>query len=1149
MFNKMIFCLTFLFIAVFGAIPIVQSQTLSITPSNQTTYDNWEPTNDGTLTFTVTVGGLSAANISAGEIHVDFEQVSEWPGICMNEGAAKATEDTDLYFNSSDYGIGTVPRWQLPSGTLPDTPLDEVSAAWDSSDNLDNFSIDVTVSCRDYGAFGILRVKLYNTSTSSDVFNVSIAIPKDDNGNYIADKSDTDKGYTNPALDGETGPDTGSGVEENNNPGDGLVQFEEYRGFKVNGGHKRLSPSRKDIFLYSGLSTHDPTTKEITSSYIGNASDLPSVFEVQEITEYETESTYMDRSVNFNSLGTPTQFGAGDEWYVQDTKVLWVFKKTRHSTSRTRLGDVSTVGSPSDVDKVNIYTDAIDDYAPTLIGTTNISATTDADAIALQRARTTGHEIGHGVGLPHPWEVSLPTGYSSGTQGAGWYGFGDTSEKVTNTVYDLILDEAVARFKGQATTTNFLDTSGSSWTIRLNSYVANRSFTESLGSYTFEAGSSIMDYNLKFSATLANSRLRRSYPTESFTQAVGTGFFRASTYHQLHNWEYRLLGSGVTPQTNPQWTARTVSTNTSAGGDTDDQDTTPTELGGSSSSGSVTLSWSAPTDTDETVTDYAYRYRESSSTTWSDWTSMGDANTSASISGLINGLIYMFQVRAYMMSGWGDESDSFSIRVPTTPNAPTNLSGSRRNGGVRLTWSTPSDDGDSPITDYDYRYSFSSGTFSSWTSAGDTSNGETITGLTNGRQYQFQVRARNSIGAGSESYTAYATPAGPPGVPQNFTTTAGDGEVTLTWQVPSTNGGSTITDYEYSYREGSSGNFGSWTSAGTDRWERVTGLTNDTSYEFRVHARNRIGPGTSAGPIEATPEVPAVAPDAPTDLSASYGDGQISLSWTVPSSSGSSAITHYEYRYATGHYPNHSAFIDWASTGSTDTTYVVTGLTNGTQYLLQVRAVNSERASSASNTAFQTPLAPAVPPDAPTDLSASYGDGQISLSWTAPINSGSSAITRYEYRYATGHYPNHSAFTDWASTGSTDTTYVVTGLTNGTQYLLQVRAVNSERASSASNTAFQTPLAPASAPIWSDIPDPYNLTIGDSFSLDLSSYVTGSPTITRNLGAIPAGLSLNGGVLSGTVTTVEDRSIQFTATNTGGSALSEWVNIVVQAAQ
>ena len=1130
MSKNMIFCLTFLFIAVFAATPVAQSQTLTITPSNQTTYDDWEPTNDGTLTFTVAVSGLSAASISAGEIRFDFEQVSNWEGTCMNEGSGT---ESDLNFTNTDQTTYTAPRWTQWSGATQN-----VVAAWNLSDSLDNFSMDITVRCKDYGAFGILRVKLYNTSSSSDVFvyEVSIAIPKDDNGNYIADKSDTFYGYTNPALDGETGPDTGTGVEENNNPGDGLVEFEEYRGFKVNGGHKRLDPTRKDIFIYS------PTVLGI-----GNATNLP--FKVHEILDMETESTYMDRSVNYNGLGTPTQFGAGDEWYVQDTKALWVFKKGRYAPGSTRLGDASVLGSPSDVDEVNIYTDAIDDYAPTLIGTTNISATTDADAIALQRARTTGHEIGHGVGLPHPWEVSLPTGYSSGTQGAGWYGFGDTSEKVTNTVYGLILDEAVARFKGQTPTTNFLDTSGSSWQIRLNSYVANLSLTKALGSYTFEAGSSIMDYNLLFSGTLVDSKLKMTYSTDTFTQAVGTGIFRASTYHQLHNWEYQLLGNGVTPQTNPQWTARTVSTNPSSGGDTNDQDTTPTELGGSSSSGSVTLSWSAPIDTDETVTDYAYRYSENGTGTWSDWMPTGDANTSASISGLINGLIYMFQVRAYTMSGWGDESDSFSIRVPTTPNAPTNLSGSRRNGGVRLTWSTPSDDGGSTITDYDYRYSFSSGTFSSWTSAGDMSNGETITGLTNGRQYQFQVRARNSIGAGSESYTAYATPAGPPGVPQNFTTTAGDGEVTLTWQVPSTNGGSTITDYEYSYREGSSGNFGSWTSAGTDQWERVTGLTNDTSYEFRVRARNRIGPGTSAGPIEATPEVPAVAPDAPTDLSASYGDGQISLSWTAPSSSGSSAITHYEYRYATGRSSNHSAFTDWESTDSTDTSYVVTGLTNGTQHLLQVRAVNSELASSASNTAFQTPLAPAVAPESPTDLSASYGDGQISLSWTAPSSSGSSTITHYEYRYATGHYPNHSAFTDWESTDSTDTSYVVTGLTNGTQHLLQVRAVNSERASSASNTAFQTPLAPASAPIWSDIPGPYNLTVGDSFSLDLNSYVTGSPTITKTLGTIPAGLSLSGGVVSGTVTTVEDRSIQFTATNSAGYALSEWVNIVVQAAQ
>ena len=689
-----------------------------------------------------------------------------------------------------------------------------------------------------------------------------------------------------------------------------------------------------------------------------------------------------------------------------------------------------------------------------------------------------------------------------------------------------------------------------------------------LGTLLFNRpGETVMDYG--------NPQDIGAYDLKGYNLSVASymsAYDGAKVYPDFHNNEYQFVAPGVRTahlakplpdplrKDKPEWPSSTSTSSTEEtteavpqAPNTNTPPDAPTDLSASYGDGQVRLSWTAASGT---VTDYQYRYRVKDTTTWGDWISALLSNsevlsdTEVLILSLINGTTYEFQVRAMNGESASTASDSFEETPATVPGAPTNLSGYGYNGWVSLSWTAPSDNGGATITDYEYRYSRTSQSFgSSWISAGGINTLKSVFGLTNGTQYKFQVRAKNSAGVSTESNTANATPVTVPGIPQNVTSTAGDGEVSLYWDAPNSNGGSTITDYEYSYREGSSGNFGSWTSAGTDQWERVTGLTNDTSYEFRVHARNRIGPGTSAGPIEATPEVPAVAPDAPTDLSASYGDGQISLSWTAPSSSGSSAITHYEYRYATGRSSNHSAFTDWESTDSTDTSYVVTGLTNGTQHLLQVRAVNSELASSASNTAFQTPLAPAVPPESPTDLSASYGDGQISLSWTAPSSSGSSAITHYEYRYATGRSSNHSAFTDWESTDSTDTSYVVTGLTNGTQHLLQVRAVNSERASSASNTAFQTPLAPASAPIWSDIPGPYNLTVGDSFSLDLNSYVTGSPTITKTLGTIPAGLSLSGGVVSGTVTTVEDRSIQFTATNSAGYALSEWVNIVVQAAQ
>ena len=109
-------------------------------------------------------------------------------------------------------------------------------------------------------------------------------------------------------------------------------------------------------------------------------------------------------------------------------------------------------------------------------------------------------------------------------------------------------------------------------------------------------------------------------------------------------------------------------------------------------------------------------------------------------------------------------------------------------------------------------------------------------------------------------------------------------------------------------------------------------------------------------------------------------------------------------------------------------------------------------------------------PEAPGDLTAALGDGQVVLAWSAPASDGGAAITDYEYRID-GRNP-------WISTGSTDTTHTVTGLVNGTTYTFQVRAVNRIGGSRASNQAEATPIAPvtldlrisptgtASPPIW-----------------------------------------------------------------------------------
>ena len=78
-------------------------------------------------------------------------------------------------------------------------------------------------------------------------------------------------------------------------------------------------------------------------------------------------------------------------------------------------------------------------------------------------------------------------------------------------------------------------------------------------------------------------------------------------------------------------------------------------------------------------------------------------------------------------------------------------------------------------------------------------------------------------------------------------------------------------------------------------------------------------------------------------------------------------------------------------------------------------------------------------PGAPTNLRATAGDEQVSLSWTAPSDNGGEPITGYEYQ------SKDVALTDddpWSATGGTQTTVTVYGLDNGATYYFRVRAVN-----------------------------------------------------------------------------------------------------------
>ena len=106
------------------------------------------------------------------------------------------------------------------------------------------------------------------------------------------------------------------------------------------------------------------------------------------------------------------------------------------------------------------------------------------------------------------------------------------------------------------------------------------------------------------------------------------------------------------------------------------------------------------------------------------------------------------------------------------------------------------------------------------------------------------------------------------------------------------------------------------------------------------------GGGTGGGGGGGSGGVRQTVPDAPRNLLADGGDEQVTLSWEAPDDGGF-AITDYEVRI--------NGRGSWIFIGSTHTTHTVTGLTNGTVYVFQVRAVNAAGSSPYSNRAEATP--------------------------------------------------------------------------------------------------------------------------------------------------------------------------------------------------
>jgi hypothetical protein len=195
-------------------------------------------------------------------------------------------------------------------------------------------------------------------------------------------------------------------------------------------------------------------------------------------------------------------------------------------------------------------------------------------------------------------------------------------------------------------------------------------------------------------------------------------------------------------------------------------------------------------------------------------------------------------------------------------------------------------------------------------------------------------------------------------------------------------------------------------------------------------------------------------PAAPTGLTATVGNAQVALSWTAPTGVIAQApVNDYREQYSTD---GGTTWTTFTAAASTATSATVTGLTNGTAYVFRVAAINGIGTGPyTAESSSVTPIA-GTPPNAPTSLTATAGNAQLALSWTAPSAPGTSAISGYTVEYTPS---GGSAQT--VSTGSTGTSYTLTGLTNGTAYTVRVAAVSA--AGAGSYTAASSSVTPSAA--------------------------------------------------------------------------------------
>jgi titin len=367
------------------------------------------------------------------------------------------------------------------------------------------------------------------------------------------------------------------------------------------------------------------------------------------------------------------------------------------------------------------------------------------------------------------------------------------------------------------------------------------------------------------------------------------------------------------------------------------------------------LSWLDPLNVGSPSFTHYVLQTSTDGTTWSTPMKRSLEAKSVSVDRLAANTDYWFRLRGENAGTVGQDTTYMNLNwstvkirtpAPVVADSPTSLVVSNiTSTGYKLAWSAPSSNGGAAITDFKVEVSSDGG--NTWRLAkqsASTSLTLSVSGAAPGTNYLVRVGAINSVGISDYLTGSLKTASTVPRTPRDVSSSNVSGtSLTLSWLLPSSNGGSAITDYKVEV----SSNCASYTvinrPVSVNLGFNVTGLKPGTKYCFRVSAGNSIGYSSPTQVFEVSTQ--GYPPAAPTSLSVKASKTSVTLGWKAAVVNGGSAVKNYIVEYSKN---NGYTWIKVKKPISTSRTLVITGLKNMNTYLFRVTAVNDAGSSAAS---------------------------------------------------------------------------------------------------------------------------------------------------------------------------------------------------------